>query len=473
MSFTDYHYYFFLFLLLLFLIFIKNDCRWVFLLLFSIIFYAYGQWEYLLLLLVSITIDYSCALKIEKSENLLKRRLWLIVSLLSNLGILFFFKYFTTFYENWSWIEARQSILYSQFESIILPLGLSFYTLQSMGYTIDVYKKLIKAERHFGYFSLYVSFFPQLVAGPIERPQKLLPQLRTPNPISTEKIQSGLFLIGFGLFKKLVIADRIFVLLNDSLSSYDNLLGWQALGFGTLAIFAVYMDLSAYTDIARGSARLFGIELSINFNRPFLARSLGEFWQRWHISLSSWIMTYVFRPLAQLSRSSIYRHLALIVTFLIIGLWHGPTSPFLLMGALQGCVIVLERITASHGYTWPKSKIFNSLRILRTHLFLNISGVLFLSPSMDTAIKIYSQIFNHRAFLDTSIIMSQLHGTTFSILLAGGFLTMTTASLFKIRIVEAISNLSTIGRFLLLYAVFFITIAFAERGSNEFLYFVF
>jgi D-alanyl-lipoteichoic acid acyltransferase DltB (MBOAT superfamily) len=289
--------------------------------------------------------------------------------------------------------------------NIVLPLGISFYTLQSIGYTIDVYKKIIKAERHFGYFSLYVCFFPQLVAGPIERPQKLIPQLRNPSLISILDIQSGLFLIGLGLFKKLIISDRLFIILNDSLSISNSLLGWQAWMFGTLALVAIYLDISAYTDIARGSARLFGIELSINFNRPMLARSLGEFWQRWHISLSTWIMTYVFTPLAQLSSSRIHRHLSLIVTFLIIGLWHGATMPFILMGGMHGCVIVIERILANTNFKWPKTSFFNFLRIIRTHLLLNISGVLFLSPTMDIAINIYEQMFIFESFLNVSILL--------------------------------------------------------------------
>jgi D-alanyl-lipoteichoic acid acyltransferase DltB (MBOAT superfamily) len=391
---------------------------------------------------------------------------------MSNLAILFFFKYFTELYDHWKWIEARTSIIGLDIEHILLPLGISFYTLQSMGYTIDVYKKEIKAERHFGYFALYVSFFPQLVAGPIERAKDLLPQLHKPASITTDKIISGLFLIGFGLFKKLIIADRLFVLLNESLSSSSNLQGWQALSFGTLAFLAVYMDISAYTDIARGSARLFGIELSINFKKPMLAKSLGEFWQRWHISLSSWIMNYVFKPLAQLNRSKIHRNFSLIITFLIIGLWHGPTLPVILMGALHGCVIVLERLFASNGYKWPKSKTFNVLRIIRTHIFINISGVLFLSPPMSVAMDIYSQIFNYDFFINQKVSIFQLHGYSFFPILFGGLIITMVVDKLKSRI-SIINRLSAYYRYGLLYIIFFIAIAFGERTSDEFFYFIF
>lgn len=475
MSFTDYQYYFFIFILLCFVLFIREDRRWFLLLGFSLFFYSYGRWEYLILLMASISIDYFCAIKIASSKSLIKRRFLLVLSITINLGILFFFKYLTEFYESWSWIEVRTNILNSQIENILLPLGISFYTLQSMGYTIDVYRKTVQPEYHFGYFSLYVCFFPQLVAGPIERPQRLLPQLRQAKQINIQRLESGLFLIGFGLFKKLVVADRLFVLLNDNLSSYQTLAGWQALSFGTAALLAVYLDISAYTDIARGSARLFGIELTRNFKRPMLAYSLGEFWQRWHISLSNWMMDYLFRPLAQLSRSKIHRYFALIATFMIIGLWHGPTLPFILMGTLQGIVIVLERIAFSNGLILPKTIFFNILRLLRTHVILNISGVLFLSSTMEVAANIYEQMFYFESFWGNTPFKEQLHGYWFFFLLLGGAIAvLITNMIIESPIARSIVSKSSIWiRCALLYSLFFVVLAFAERTSDDFLYFIF
>lgn len=455
---------------------IKRKHRWIFILAFSLIFYGYGRWEYLLLLLFSIFIDYFCAINIYKYDySINRRRLYLVISIISNLGILAFFKYFTEIYDDWSWVEVRSNLVSSNGESMLLPLGISFYTLQSMGYTIDVYRRKIKPENHFGYFSLYVCFFPQLVAGPIERAKKLLPQLRNPNPITINNIQSGLLLIGLGLFKKLIISDRLFILINDILASQDNLLGWQALSFGTLAAVAIYIDISAYTDIARGSARMLGIELSINFNRPMLAYSLGEFWKRWHISLSKWMMDYLYVPLAQLGSSSLYRHLALIITFLVIGLWHGATLPFILMGLLQGVIITLERIIVRKKISWPKTTAFNLIRLFRTHIIINISGVLILSPDIETAINIYSHILNFDSFIGSQMMIEQLHGGSFLLLLFSGLVLIFIVSDFKKQSMSKFINsrLSYTGRYFLAFSLFFSSMFFSASTSDDFLYFIF
>ncbi len=475
MSFIDYPYYLFLFLLLFFVLFTRVDRRWFLLLAFSIFFYGYGRWEYLLLLLFSISIDYLCALKIGVSKILRNRRFWLLVSITSNLGILLFFKYFITLYDDWTWIEVRTSPLKTQVKNIVLPLGISFYTLQSMGYTIDIYRNKIQPERHFGLFSLYVCFFPQLVAGPIERPKNLLPQLHKPAPITLQNIESGLFLIGMGLFKKLIISDRLFILIQDFIREPNKLAGWQALVFGTLAVSAIYIDIAAYTSIARGSARIFGIELSRNFNRPFLALSAKEFWQRWHISVTAWIMDYVYRPIAQFSRSKIHRSFALIATFLIIGLWHGPTVPYLLMGALQGIFIVLENIAASNGLRWPDSKVFNALRLFRSHILINISGVLFLSPTMEIANSIYANIFNFESFWGKTSLVQQLHGYYFIFLLTAGLVTIFLTHVIRENhtLRASVSITPAWFRIISLYFLFFVIFAFSTRSSDEFLYFIF
>lgn len=475
MSFTDYPYYLFLALLLFFVLFIRVDRRWFFLLCFSVFFYGYGRWEYLILLLTSISIDYFCALNIAATSAKQKRRLWLVISIATNLSILLFFKYFITLYDSWSWIELRTGPLSTQLKNILLPLGISFYTLQSMGYTIDVYRKTIQPERHFGYFSLYVCFFPQLVAGPIERPQRLLPQLHKPGPISTRNLESGLFLIGMGLFKKLIVADRLFILLDDFLSTPDKLAGWQALSFGTLAVLAIYIDIAAYTAIARGSARIFGIELSRNFRRPFLAHSAKEFWQRWHMSVTNWIMDYVYKPIAQLSRSKIHRSFALITTFIIIGLWHGPTIPYVLMGALQGIFIVLERIAFILGLRWPNTKGFYLLRLLRCHILINISGVLFLSPTMEVANTVYKKIFYSESFWGNTSIAAQLHGYYFLFLLISGLIAIFITHFIRdnISLRSKVSKSPIWLRVISLYTLFFVVLAFSERTSDDFLYFIF
>ena len=476
MDFTDYPYYLALTFLILITLFLRPNRRWSLLLFASVLFYGFGRWEYLALLLLSISIDYGCALGIGQIRTRWKKRLFLCLSIFSNLSILVFFKYLTELYADWAWLEARNATLGIQLDQILLPLGISFYTLQSMGYTIDVYRNEVKPEKHFGYFALYVCFFPQLVAGPIERAKKLIPQLKSPAVISLNDVQSGLFLIGFGLLKKLVVADRLFLLINDQLGNAANLDGWQAMSFGTVAFFAVYMDISAYTDIARGSARLLGIELSRNFNRPMLALSTGDFWKRWHMSLSSWMMNYLYRPFAQVSRSKRYRDFVLIMTFTVIGVWHGPTLPFILMGALQGLVIVTERVLANRGLRWPNASWWNVLRLLRTHLVINISGMLFMSPDLGTFNALVSSLLNYDVFFDATRFFVQLQGGySASILFIGLVLVLLIG-----RVQDAPNHYfsrwvvgNEVGRVVGLYLLIAFAILFAERTSSGFLYFFF
>lgn len=476
MDFTDYPYYLGLTFLILVKLCFRPNRHWSILLFASLLFYGFGRWEYLALLLLSISIDYGCALGIDRESRGVRRRIFLCLSIFSNLSILVFFKYLTELYEEWPWLEARNAALGIQLDQILLPLGISFYTLQSMGYTIDVYRNEVKPEKHFGYFALYVCFFPQLVAGPIERAKNLIPQLKSPAVLSLYDVQSGLFLIGFGLLKKLVVADRLFLMISNQLGNAANLDGWQAMSFGTLVFFAVYMDISAYTDIARGSARLLGIELSKNFNRPMLALSIGDFWKRWHMSLSSWMMNYLYRTFAQLSRSKPYRDFILIMTFTVIGLWHGPTLPFILMGSLQGIVIVTERALANRGLRWPNASSWNILRLLRTHLLISLSGMLFMSPDLDTFKALVSSLHNYDAFFDATRFLVQLQGGYSASILCIGLVLVTMIS----RLQDAPNHFlsrwiagSQVIRVAGLYVLIAFAILFAERTSSGFLYFFF
>ncbi len=476
MSFTDYWYYLAVAVLLLATLFIRLDRRWILLLIFSAVFYGWGRWSYLWLLLFSIFIDYVCALGIHRSSRTFWRCGLLTLSLVSNLGLLLFFKYFTALYDDWSWIQASTGVLNIQFEKMLLPLGISFYTLQSMGYTIDVYRRELDPERHFGYFSLYVCFFPQLVAGPIERPRNLLPQLKTPSPIRIEDLQAGLFLIGMGLLKKLLISNRLFMLLQDQLTAPDQVAGWQAASFGTVVFFAVYLDIAAYTDIARGSARLFGIHLMKNFNRPMFALSMGDFWKRWHISLSSWMMNYLFRSIAGLSQSRAFRHGALIFTFLMIGLWHGPTLPFVLMGLLQGVVITAERMAANRGWKLPDSQAGNLVRLLKVHLVINVSGILFLSPDMGVAMQLFNAAGDAFSTGGWIVVEQQLRGFYFvSLIVIASVAVWVIGRLHESpgsRIHQWVQRSAAL-RCGLLYLLFGFVLAFSEKTENDFLYFFF
>lgn len=321
--------------------------QWIVLLLASAYFYmSFVPW-YILILLFLITVDYSAGRLIEQVPSN-RRKLCLIVSIIANLGVLFVFKYFNFFNENIAalaeWIDWNYSI---ESLKLILPIGLSFHVFQSLSYVIEVYRKNFKAERHIGVYALYVLFFPQLVAGPIERPQNLLPQLHLGHFFNYERIMDGLTLMLWGFFKKLVIADQVAIIVDHV---YGNLYSMPPAALVIAMIFfsyQIYCDFSGYTDIARGAARVLGFNLMLNFNRPYASRSIAEFWRRWHISLSSWIRDYVYIPLGG-NRVSKLRHAEnLIFTFLLCGLWHGANWTFIVWGALHGVYLVFGALTRS------------------------------------------------------------------------------------------------------------------------------
>lgn len=316
--------------------------RWALLLAASYYFYACWRVEYLGLIVISTAIDYLAALAIERASRSSLRRLWLLLSVSTNLGILFFFKYYDFFVTSLGGLPGAINVLsvFPKLE-VLLPVGISFYTFQSMSYTIDVYRRRLPAERHFGVFCLYVSFFPQLVAGPIERSTALLPQFARRHSFDSSRLVSGLELVLWGFFQKLVVADRLAEYVNRVFGAPEQHAGLSAwIGMYFFA-FQIYCDFSSYTNIARGSARMMGFELMENFRQPYLAPNLADFWRRWHISLSTWFRDYLYIPLGgkHPTRWKWYRNL--LVVFLLSGLWHGANWTFVIWGALHGGLLVL------------------------------------------------------------------------------------------------------------------------------------
>jgi len=323
--------------------------RWLLLLVASYFFYMSWKAEYAILILFTTLVDYSVAIKIGNELSKRKKKNWLLLSILVNLGMLAGFKYLNFFSESANaLLQASNSGYAFPLYHILLPVGISFFIFQSLSYTIDVYRGIRKPEKHFGKFALYVSFFPQLVAGPIERSTSLLPQINNPRAFSEQNLISGLKLMLWGFFKKLVIADRLgmFVgLIYENPAEYN---GIPVLLATLLFAIQLYCDFSGYTDIARGSARILGYELMINFNRPLIATSLRDFWNRWHISLTTWFRDYLLYSLPYIKdkkivQAKIYRNL--VITFLLMGLWHGAAWTFVLFGLFHGIMLVLETIT--------------------------------------------------------------------------------------------------------------------------------
>ncbi|MBA3733386.1 MBOAT family protein, partial [Patescibacteria group bacterium] len=297
MTFTSIAFVIFIILITFFYYISPAKFRWLILLIGSCYFYMAFVPKYILILFVLIIIDYVLAQKIESSLGT-KRKIFFIGSLVSNIGLLFVFKYFNFFNEN---ILNLAHLLHWNYSigtlSLILPLGLSFHTFQSMSYIIEVYRGNYKAEKHLGIYALYVLFFPQLVAGPIERPEHLLPQLKKDIPFEFSNIVIGLRLMLWGFFKKLVVADRLAISVTYVYAHISNVSGLSIVITIIFFAFQLYADFSGYSDIARGSAKLLGIDVIRNFNQPYFSKSVAEFWRRWHISLSSWFRDYFYFPL--------------------------------------------------------------------------------------------------------------------------------------------------------------------------------
>jgi len=311
--------------------------RWFHLLAASCFFYMFFVPVYILILAGTIIIDYIAGIYIERSSGK-KRKLYLILSLITNIGILAVFKYYNFFIGNINGLFPPGSML--PYLKILLPIGLSFHTFQAMSYTIEVYRGNQRSERHFGIYALYVMFYPQLVAGPIERPQNMLHQFHEKHSFDADEFYKGFKMILWGMFKKVVIADRLAILVNnvyDSPKTHNSTMLFIASVFFAVQI---YCDFSGYSGIALGTARVMGFKLMKNFDEPYESRSISEFWKRWHISLSTWFRDYLYIPLGG-NRVSVPRwYFNLFIVFLISGFWHGANWTFILWGALHGFYLV-------------------------------------------------------------------------------------------------------------------------------------
>jgi D-alanyl-lipoteichoic acid acyltransferase DltB (MBOAT superfamily) len=315
--------------------------RWGLLLAASCVFYMAFIPAYILILAVLIVIDYSAGIQIEKSSGPARKR-WLILSIVSTCLALFTFKYFNFFGHN---LDALAHFIGWNYSlgtlRLLLPIGLSFHTFQSLSYVIEVYRGNQKAEHHFGIYALYVMFYPQLVAGPIERPQHMLHQFREAHHFDYDRVTSGLRLMAWGFFKKSVIADRLAVYVNGVYGHPTEFSGLPLVLATVAFAYQIYCDFSGYSDIAIGSARVMGFELMINFKRPYFSASVAEFWKRWHISLSTWFRDYLYIPLGG-NRVPRWRwYVNLLITFIISGLWHGANWTFVFWGALNGIYLLL------------------------------------------------------------------------------------------------------------------------------------
>lgn len=466
---------------------VPHKYRWGFLLLASYVFYMNLHIGYGILLFASTVLTYVLALKIDKTDSVRQKKHCLMGGLLPLVFILLFYKLGSPVINQLnSLIDAGRLSMQPITLRILLPAGISFYFFQSMGYLIDVYQGKIPAEKHFGYYALFVSFFPQLLAGPIGRAASLLPQYKKERPFQYDKASYGLKLMAWGYFKKLVIAD-VFAQTVDKL--YNNVHSYVGLAFIVVTImFAIeiYCDFSGYSDIAIGCAKLFGIDLMTNFKSPYFSFSIKEFWSRWHISLSTWFRDYVYIPLGG-NRVKKWRHcLNLMITFLVSGFWHGSSLTYILWGGLHGLLQILEtflypRSKASE----PESRIGRFLKrkhwwqLPITFTLLCFTWIFFRANTFEDAVWVISRLFWDASrplnYLQTAIVCLELSpiaaiGMTLSVVLLGIY----DYAALKCDVIAAFSKQKFFIRWPVYVLLLVIIALFAPKGvATEFIYFQF
>jgi D-alanyl-lipoteichoic acid acyltransferase DltB (MBOAT superfamily) len=372
----------------------------------SYVFYGWWDWRFLSLIFISTLEDYFVALKINNTSDERKRKIWLLVSVAVNLGFLGFFKYYDFFVDNFiaafTVFGVRPDI---STLNIILPVGISFYTFQTMSYTIDVYKRKLEPTTDFVSFAAFVSFFPLLVAGPIERATHLLPQFYSKRVFDYAKAVDGMKQILWGLFKKIVIADNCAVYVNYVFENYRDQPGSTLLVGAVFFAFQIYCDFSGYSDIATGTARLFGFNAARNFNYPYFSRDVAEFWRRWHISLTTWFRDYVYIPLggSRVSKAKIVRNT--FVIFLVSGFWHGANWTFIVWGAFHAVLflpLILLHRNRKHTDTVAEGKLLpgvkDVLQMCATFLLVLAGWVFFRSDNIGQALEYLSGIAGKSLF---------------------------------------------------------------------------
>lgn len=375
---------------------VPHKFRWIVLFISSYYFYMCWNVKYVLLILFTTFISYACAIGLEKAEEKKKKKILIVSTMIASLGCLFFFKYFNFVSES---IASLLHLFTLQVHpvtlNLLLPVGVSFYTFQTLGYVIDVYRGDVKAERHFGKYATFIAFFPQLVAGPIERTKNLLPQITAEHKFDYEKAVSGLRLMAWGFFKKIVIADTLAVSVDtvyDSLRSYQ---GFPLLVASVLFSVQIYCDFSGYSDIAIGTARLFGIDLMKNFNSPYFSTSIRDFWARWHISLTSWFRDYLYIPMGGNRVSKRRNVFNVMVTFLGSGLWHGANWTYIVWGGIHGVGQVVQNLL------FPKKKKKEAEKkggrfwifVVLTFCFATFAWIFFRAESISDAFYVITHMF--------------------------------------------------------------------------------
>ena len=389
----------------------------------SYFFYAWWDWRFCSLMLISSLVDYSVGLGLGRARSPAARRVLLVVSIVCNLTLLGFFKYFKFFAANFRLLVSQLGWNVDPLTlHIILPVGISFYTFQTMSYTIDVFRRRVKPTANLLDYCTYVSFFPQLVAGPIERAGRLLPQFTSPRRFDYEQAVDGCRQILWGFFKKMVLADNLAALVSNSVYAYVPASTGPQLALGTVCFaFQIYCDFSAYSDIAIGTAKLFCIRLMRNFAYPYFSQNLGEFWHRWHISLSTWFRDYVYIPMGGSRVPRLRKALNILVTFVVSGFWHGAAWHFLAWGLIHGLGVTPRLLTGRSALKAtdvpggerliPSAKVLG--RMLLTFGIVCVGWVFFRAETVSDALLILQKmcvdVFNGSAYVGLFSLLAEKH----------------------------------------------------------------
>lgn len=447
----------------------------IFLLLSSYFFYGWWDWRFLLLIVFSSFTDFIIGISISKASYVHHKKILLALSLIVNLGILGFFKYYNFFLE--SFVDAFSlfgQTLNPTTLQIILPVGISFYTFQTLSYTIDVYQQKLKPTKDIISFFTYVSFFPQLVAGPIERAVNLLPQFKRKRNFQYSEAVAGVNLIIYGLFKKIVVADRLAIYVNQVFNDLDNASTISTFLAIIFFSFQIYCDFSGYSDIARGISKLLGFDLMLNFNRPYFSKSIAEFWKRWHISLSTWFRDYLYIPLGGNRTKKVFWYSNLFIVFLVSGFWHGASWTFIIWGGLHGFFQVAAIITKDF-----RNSILKKFRITETNMFLGIFNILsvyllvsfawifFRANTVDEAFQVISNL----AAFDFSLNLTQICAEKGPLNLLLCFLAI--GLLFLSYLLPLNLNISYRRNIVLLTISILLIITLGTNEESQFIYFQF
>jgi D-alanyl-lipoteichoic acid acyltransferase DltB (MBOAT superfamily) len=456
----------------------------LFVLLASYLFYGWLQWKLLSLLFITTVVDYFVALALNRTTQNSRRKALIIVSITANLSLLGFFKYYNFFIENFitglSWLGIKADFFTL---SIILPAGISFYTFQTMSYTIDVYRRKLTPTKDFIAFAAFVSFFPQLVAGPIERAEHLLPQFLKKRRFDQAKAVDGLKQMLWGFFKKIVIADNCGRVVDLIYANSHDYTGSALLLAGIFFTIQVYCDFSAYSDIAIGSGRLFGFELMQNFAFPYFSRNIGEFWRRWHISLYSWFRDYVYIPLGGGQGSKGQKIRNVFIIFLLSGFWHGASWNFILWGLLNALYLLPSLLSSRHinykDTVAPNSNtpsITEVFQMGRTFLLILLSMMVFRAKNFHEAVYMVthsvSGLFNIGAYRQTIKIIQET-GYVFIALVIGVFVVEWFGRRQRYALEKMPAALSPFAKYAFYYSIILIIILLGNFGENKFIYFQF